>query len=139
MEGTPKWGYPKMAGLQWKIVLEQIIWANPHCRKPPYVHIIYIYMIQIEIQIQIHIYIVLCIYIYTQREREIHNTMCIYIYISARMCVCAHACILHSYLHFMDSQCLVRIWLQLYLILYVHTCVCIFAKIKFIYCMNLSR
>ena len=34
--GFLKWGYPKMAGLQWKILPNWMIWYH-YCRKPPYV------------------------------------------------------------------------------------------------------
>jgi hypothetical protein len=31
-----KCGYPKMDGLQWKILLKWMIWRYPHFRKPSY-------------------------------------------------------------------------------------------------------
>ena len=35
--GFHKWGYPKMYGLEWKILLKWMILRYPHFKKPPYV------------------------------------------------------------------------------------------------------
>ena len=32
-----KMGYPKIDGLQWKILLKWMIWGYPHFRKPSYI------------------------------------------------------------------------------------------------------